>query len=312
MNVAKVTGRGDVNGLAAVVRLAVLLGLGVWFFWLELRQDFMISRDYSESSFALASPVVLGLLVYRRWGLLSANVGRGSLWGVVLMMFGLAMLAAGIWPYPYGYVRHVAIVPVAAGAVLASGGRRVFVLCLPMVLWVWLCIPIAQRIYHRMIVETEPATLSVGRVVLDMIPDVAVELDGPELSYIRRGGVAGTIAAAEPHRGMSLLLTYVGIGVFVTFATIRPIWQVVLLAGAALPIALFCNLVRLLVWGFMSIYGAAGPIGTMPRGVAVVVSICLAYGMFVVLSWLMNNLVMDEGDEEERELGPVSSSLEVS
>jgi hypothetical protein len=299
-----------VNGRVAVVRLGLLLGLGAWAFRTEVEHDLMFFRNYSESSFVLTSPVVLGLMVLGRWKLLSERVGRGSVWGVGLMLLGFGMLAAGIWPYRYGYLRHVAMVPVAAGAIWASCGRRVLVLCLPMLLWFWLSIPIAQRIYQRLIVVPETVTLAAGRAMLDMIPDVAVELDGPDLSYIRRGGGAGTIAAAEPHRGASLLLTYIAVGVFVAFVTIRPFWQVAVLGAASVGIALVCNLARLLMWGVVTIYGAYPPVSAAPRGAAAAVSICLAYLMFVGLSWLMNNLVTDAGDDGGDEIGVNSSTLE--
>jgi len=182
--------------------------------------------------------------------------------------------------------------------------------CWPMLLWVALCIPIPQRVYHELIVKPETYTLSMTQLLLDMIPDAAVELNGPNLSYLRRGGESGTIAAAEPHRGASLLLTYIGLGVFVAFVTIRPFWQVAFLAVAAVPIALACNWVRLLTWGIVTIYWQAAPTSAMPRVSAAIVSICLAYAMFACLGWLMNNLVTEE-DEVDGGANVMSTSAAV-
>ena len=139
-----------------------------------------------------------------------------------------------------------------------------------------------ERVYHH----TAPINMLYGlheatRLALDQLPGVQVALVGPDLSYTRGEG-SGTIALGEARRGASLLWASVFIGVFVVFARIRPFWQVVLMAIAAGPIALFCNFLRAFTWGAATIYGHAPPLSSMPRNVSAVVSLLAAYGAFAL------------------------------
>jgi len=190
------------------------------------------------------------------------------------------------------------MLPVLAGVVLAVGGWRTLKRCLPMLLLVGLSIPVGQRIYARLIIAPETHTLSATRFVLDQLPGVEVELRGPDFHFTR-GQQAGTIALGEPRRGATLAVAFLVIGVFVVFARIRPFWQVALMAMAAGPIVLLCNLLRLLSWGMVTIYGGADPTSAVPRGVAAVVSLAAAYALFALACGILSTLVIETEDDDD-------------
>ena len=114
-----------------------------------------------------------------------------------------------------------------------------------------------------------------------------------ELVYFK-DGQACTIAQGQPHRGASLLLAYLAIGVFVVFARIRPLWQVLLLSAAAIPIMLFCNLARLVTQGVVTIYADASPTSAMPRNVGAVVSLLAAYVIFALGGLVLSGLLVED------------------
>ena len=100
-------------------------------------------------------------------------------------------------------------------------------------------------------------------------------------------------------RGARLLVASVAVGVFVVFSRIRPVWQVVVMALLAGPIALFCNLVRMFAWGATTIYGGFGPLSGVPRAVSILASLVLAYVLFALLCVMLDNLVLEVDEEEE-------------
>lgn len=129
---------------------------------------------------------------------------------------------------------------------------------------------------------------------------VFVDLDGVDLHYFGSRGT-GTIALGEHHRGAGLLLAYLTIGVLVTFVRIRPWWQLLVLAAAAPLIVLLCNLMRLIFWGLVTIYGGADALSAVPRTAATVMALLLAWGLFAGLSALASRIVVHEapvGSEE--------------
>jgi len=191
------------------------------------------------------------------------------------------------------------IVAVVAGIILAICGWRVLKLCLPMLLLLLLSIPVAPRAYAALIIRPETYTLSATRFALDQLPGVDVQRDGPDLSFSRKDQ-HGTIALGEPRRGASLFTAYVAIGVFVVFTRIRPVWQIMLLALAAAPISLLCNLLRIVCWGLIAIYTRPDPVNPVPRAVAATISLLLAYLLFAFGCWVLVR-VDSESDADDGE-----------
>ena len=286
---------------AATAKALILVTLWAWLFWPELTYIYRRAPGNSDWAHALATPIAIILLIYLRRSQLTEKLTRGSAWGVVLILAGLASYAVTSGPFDYDYVRQLSIVPVLAGIVLTVGGWAVLKRCIPMLLLVLLSIPIGQRIYARMIIKPETYTLSATRVALDQLPGVAVGLDGPDLMFARGQDIQGTVALGEPRRGVTLLLSYAVIGVFVVFARIRPVWQVVIMALAAVPVVLFCNWLRLFTWGIVAIYGGADPVSAVPRAVAAIVSLLAAYVIFALMCAVLGVLVVEgePGDDDD-------------
>lgn len=290
----------------AAIQVLVLLVLCGWALWPQLRLIVRTAIHNSDWAHTLALPIALIILVIRRRQLLAHSVGKGSVWGLVLLLGGLGMLAISTWPLSYAYFRVLAIVPVLAGVVLATAGWRVFKHCLPLLLLVLLAIPIGERKYASLIILPESYTLSATRAALDQLPGVSVKLRGQDMAFTR-DGQSGWIALGESRRGASLLMAYACIGVFVAFVRVRPAWQVAFLAASAVPIVLLCNLLRIVTWGLVVIYGQAGATSPTPRGVAAVVSLSAAYVTFGLLAALLSGLFTDSEEEDEEEEGEEES-----
>ena len=279
----------------AVAQLVVSLVLWAWAFHPEL-VGFVV-RGWVDSNWAhvLAAPLLILLLILRRRECLARCRWKGSAWGLAGVLGGILLYAASIWPLNFGYTRDLATVPVLAGIVLGVGGWGVLRRSAPMLMVFLLSIPIGQRAYAALIIRPETATLATARFVLDRFPGVEVRLEGPDLHF-RRGDQRGTIALGESNRGVSLLVAYAVVGVFVVFSRVRPVWQVVLLAAAAVPIMLLCNLVRLLTWGVVTMYAHADPVSATPRATAAVASLLLAYAAFALICGILGRIrEADEG-----------------
>lgn len=280
-----------------VVRLLVLLALVVWVFWPELKGAVGGVFSSGEWSHGLVAPGLILLLAYRRRHALAAALTRGSAWGFVVLVLGLGLFAANLWPFDFTYLRLAALVPVCAGALLAVAGWRVLRLCVPMLVVLLLSLPIGPRQYASLTLRLEMYTTAAARIALDVLPGVAVTQDGPDLNFTAAGR-SGTVALGEPRRGAGLLVTYLVLGVFVTFARVRPAWQVAVMALLAVPIVLLCNLARLVAWGLIEIYGHTPPGSAWPRVVASLAAVGLAFGSFLLGVWTVARIVEPVDDDE--------------
>lgn len=276
-------------GRVVLIQLTVLGALCLAAFRGEVAQIFDAAASNRESAHALAAPLLIGLLAWRRRRLLAESLGRPSAWGVALLAAALLVSAAFAWPLNFAYVRRLAMVPALGGIVLAVCGPRTAMRCAPMLLVVLLSIDVPTRLYASLIIVPETFTLGTVRFLLELLPGVVIDLQGADLRYLFRGA-SGTIALGEPYRGASLILASLTLGAFVAFGQVRPWWQLALLAAAAIPVAMACNVARLAVWGLATILGGAGPLSPWPRTTATLVSLTMAYGLFALTALLLSRL----------------------
>jgi hypothetical protein len=167
----------------------------------------------------------------------------------------------------------------------------------------FLSIPIGPRTYAYLIIKPETYTLEATRFTLNTIPGINVKLDGPDLIYSHQENT-GRIALGEPNRGVALLGAYAFIGVFVIFTRIRPFWQVVILVLTLIPLTAFCNLLRMVCYGLITIYYNAGPLSSVPRYSSAILSLLFAYGIFAatcfILAIIPSILTVEEDLTDER------------
>ncbi len=277
----------------AIWRLVILLALCLWVFRGQWAYMARTVRGSSETAHSVLMPIAVALLVYLRRKQLASSLGAGSVWGIALILLGLVMHALAYWPFPYGYAHYVAIVPVVSGIVLLCCGRRTLRVCLPMILMLWLAFPIGSRIHASLALRPNVYTLRATGAALDMLPGVSASVDGSDLLFAHNdhNGVAGL---GEANRGARLIFVYAAIGLFVVFSRIRSLGRLIVMSVLALPLLLFCNLVRFLLWAIVTVYGGFGPVSELPRDISTVLSLVFAYGLFAALCAIRLDLFVEE------------------
>ncbi|MCD6392663.1 MAG: exosortase/archaeosortase family protein [Planctomycetes bacterium] len=288
---------GGAEHVAAVLRLSVLLCLFAWAFWPEVRRIFVRPARSSDMAHAMVVGFTVCALLWRRWKYFSAEATRGSAWGMVLIMGGLAIYALSTWPFSYGYVRDIAIMPVLAGVILVTCGWRVLKLSVGILLILLLAIPIGNRLYVTLIIHPETYTISAAKGILDQLPGVSITQEGVDLFFYSDAG-RGVVALGESNRGAKLLLVFASIGVFVAFCRKRSPGRLVVIAAAGGPVVLFANLVQLVFWGLIAIYARPAPTSSVARNVSAVGSLLVAYGLFAIVSSFKVNLFTEVEQEQ--------------
>ncbi len=281
----------------ALARLFVLSALCVWAFWPELANIASLAPKTSETAHILVAPVAILLLVYHRRRALAKNLTKGSVWGAVLIVAGLAFYAGATWPFSYGYARSVAMVPVFAGAILAACGLRTLKSSVPMLLLLLLSLPMSTGLNARLIIRPETYTIATTAKALNQLPGIDTSIEGKDI-FFSLSRSPGVIALGESNRGVRLLFAFGIVGVFVIFSRIRPPWRVVAALTAAVPIVLFCNFLRLLCWGLVVIYAGIGPANALPRNISAVSSLFAAYGLFLLVCTGRLNLFVKVNEQE--------------
>ncbi|MFC1676768.1 archaeosortase/exosortase family protein [Planctomycetota bacterium] len=297
---------GEIVG--SVTQLVLLIGLCSWMFWSEashMRSGVLTS---SKRVYVLIVPLAISLLLFHRRVELAQSLTKGSIWGCLFILIGLFLYAVTTWPFSFGYIRELAMIPVLIGVVLVTCGWRVLKLSLPMILLVMLSIPIGSRIYARLIIAPETYTLAFAANFLDQLPGVDVVTKGVDLLF-RTEDNSGVIALGESNRGARLLFAFSMLGIFVVFSRIRSFGRLVVVAMATIPIILFCNFLRFLCWAVLAVYLGFEPVSVLPRNISAVFSLFLAYGLFYFICTAKINLfVEDDSDKESLDTGESSNA----
>jgi len=254
-------------------------------------------RYESDWSHGPLIPVFSAYLVYLRWDKLRRIPVRWAWLGLPILLLGLGLY---LWvlsgSLPFDYARYLALMTCVLGLiVLTCGVPALRYLWLPW-LYLFFAIPIPSRMYFYLTNPLRWLAAGVASTVLSLWPELNVERVGSNLEYLYRGQ-SGTIGVADACSGMRSTVTLCALGVAVAFMSDRPTWQRIILVLSCVPIATFCNFIRVTITCWLHVFVdpkyASGQYHMM-LGLLVIL---LAFGIFSGLGWLLNRLVVEEPAE---------------
>ncbi len=275
------------SACVALAQVLILWGLSVIVIWPEVKPMYLDFAVNPDAGHTWVAPLIMGLLVFRWRENLSRSIADQSWWGIALIAVGVLIFLGASWPFNFGLVRRMSIVPMMIGSVLLVCGWRVAWMCTSLYILALLAIPTGSRYYASLIIAPETLTLHYAADLLELWPSLYIDAVGPDIKY-SNGTTNGFIALGESNRGVSMIMPMLTIGMFVTFASRRPTWIAAACILALVPIALFCNFIRFIALAVITIVTNADPASAVPRAVAAILSLFLAYGMCVCLAWLLD------------------------
>jgi exosortase len=136
---------------------------------------------------------------------------------------------------------------------------------------------------------------TIAGVLLDLVPEMETTVTGVVIEVIYKGKhLEPALNVAEACSGMRLLMAFLALGVAMAYLHYRPLWQRLVLLASTIPIAIFCNFVRVTVTGFIfvlihprytqGIYHDALGLAMLP----------LAFASYWFLAWFMSSLFVEE------------------
>jgi exosortase len=224
---------------------------------------------------------------------------------IVSRVAGAMLLLAAFYLYAYSalrqidYPKNIALMTSILGVVLMVCGW-------PVTRWSWFAIaflifamPLPVGVYQQMTWPLREIAAKVSALVLSAVPDMVAEAQRTVVQYVYRGE-PGTLDIERACSGMRLLMTMTALGVAMTFVNERPIWQRMIMILACVPIAIFCNIIRVLTTGFFVVFGREDLARGMPHTLLGLGMLAIAFALYATISYILNHLfVEDETDEED-------------
>jgi exosortase len=280
---------------AATLQAGVVTGLLVVLFWhvlVRLVAKWQSSEDWSHGF--LIPVFSLYYLYIRRDAMPAALTDRSLLprlaGAAMLILAWLLYLQATV--ARIDYPKNVALVMSVMAVVLIVCGW-------PIARWGWFAIaflmfamPLPDNVYGQLTSPLQQVAARVSAGVLATVPGMTTEASGTVVEYIYQGRT-GTIDVERACSGMRLLMTMTALGVAMTFVNERPMWQRLLMILVCIPIAVFCNIIRVTTTGFFVVLGRQDLAQGTPHMLLGLMMLAVAFSLYGATSYVLNHLFVE-------------------
>jgi exosortase len=270
-----------------VLALAAIVAAFLWAHWAtltDLVHDWDTNDNYSVG--LLVPPTALYLLWLRRRQLAETAL-RPCWWGAVVIGGAqAARLFALAQQFPSG--DRYAMVLSLVGLVLLMGGVALTRQVGWILAFLFLMVPLPNRLHNAISLPMQELATTGAVVLLELLGTVVVR----EGNVMLLNGDT-PVAVAEACSGLRMLTAFVVVAAFMAFVLRRPAWQRIALVASSVPIAIVCNLVRLVATAELFVLVSSDIGERFFHDFAGLTMMPLAVLMLVGELWLFSVLVED-------------------
>jgi exosortase len=298
----------DILGRRALIQVALLAALVIWAYWNPIRQT-LVTRWIHDPDWGHGWLVPLFSLYFlhaHRTMLIGVRRETNYL-GLALMVLFIGAYASSYLWYTITIARPFYMLATAFSAVLFLGGWGVVRLVWFPIAFLIFAVPIPEHIYVDMTMPLRKIASEIGGYVLPVIlPGLHAEVQGVVIEY-SYNGTPGVLNVEQACSGMRLMMAFVTLGVAMAYLGDRPLWQRLVMVACCVPIAVFCNIIRVTITGFLHIMkdeplGKAWDFEALSRGtphaLLGIFMLPIAFGLFALVSWILSNLFVEEASAD--------------
>ena len=184
---------------------------------------------------------------------------KPSYCGLVLVLMGLSLQALAFW-MRNSYGVYLGMIGLLFGMVLWLGGWQVVKVVWVPILFLLFAVNIPEMKYREVAYELQQFAAQASVVVLQVLgveADMAGDLGQAEtvITLLTAEGSIRQLNVEEACSGMRLIMAFGALAVAISYLSYRPTWQRIVLMASALPVAIVCNLLRVVITGMLYYLG---------------------------------------------------------
>jgi len=288
-------------GTVGLLKILALVALFGWLYSSHLLRLFhyWLRPDWSHG---FLIPLFSLYLIHDKREQLLLGEHRGSLWGAALMGASVAAYVVSI-VVKIGYPQPLTMVAMIAGVVLLIRGWRTLRVTLFPIGFLILAMPPPERLYRAVTQPLQKVAAAIAGQVLNVFPGADVERAGINIAYVMNGGRSGQFTVAGACSGMRSLMAFVALGLAMAYFAPRPTWHRVAMAVLVVPVAVFCNIVRVIVTGSLQMAGLPNLASGTPHTILGLLLFGLGFAIYLGVLWILDNLFTEEGSAGEGRTG---------
>jgi exosortase len=271
-----------------VPAIGLLLGALLWSYWAvisDLIKEWQRNQNYSVGQ--LVPFAALYLLWHERKALrrLKPTIGW---WGLALILLAQGARAYGLIQL-FESAERYALVLTIVGLVLLVAGWPIFWRVRWILVFLFLMVPFPGRLHNAISGPLQDYATMGAVFVLELLGN-AVSREGHVMML---NGVT-PVAVAEACSGLRMLTAFIVVGSVLAYVVHRPRWQKVVLVVSTVPVAILCNLIRLVITAELYAIVSSELASRFFHDFAGLTMMPLAVLVLVGELWLMNKLVLPD------------------
>jgi exosortase len=274
----------------------VIIGL-LFYMVYHIEIDRIVGKWISDSSWSHGFIIPLFSLYFlhqAKGEILNLKL-KPSYLGLFFLICGLAFYPFNIIQLRFGYFSPLSMIATLGAVVLFLGGWKLVKYTWLPVSFLVFAVPLPDRYYRGITIPMRIWAASAASGMLSLVKDLHASASGVVIDIFYKGQhLVPALDVAEACSGMRLLMAFLALGVAMAYLHKRPVWQRIVLLASTVPIAIFCNIVRVTVTGF--IYVLLDPKYTqgLYHDVLGLCMLPLAFGLYGALAWFMSNVFVEE------------------
>jgi exosortase len=228
----------------AAIAAAILAAVALWAYWPTLADmAWRWGEDPSYSHGYLVPAFAVYLLWMRRRHLL-AQAPRPTSLGLLLLGGAVALRLAGAY-FHYSYLDQVSLLPCIAGLMTLAMGRAALAWSWPAIAFLAFMVPLPYTLSMALSGPMQGIATAGSTFLLQALgrPAIAegnlIQLNEVELNIV------------EACSGLRMLVVFFALSAAVAMLVRKPLWEKLVVAGSAIPIALVANVLRITFTGLL-------------------------------------------------------------
>jgi len=285
---------------AAWVQIVVVGVLLILLFWSNLYRLWEKTNPfYGEPNWghAICVPVIGLYYLYLHRSALRADAVRTAWSGLPICVAGILLSGLAIWPYQNDFAKDVGMVACLFGVVLLLCGWEIMRVAWFPIVFLICALPWPSLLYSRVAGPLQQLAANVAVHVL-RFTGVQAMSSGTKI-LMEHGSFVRTLNVAEACAGMRSLMTFVSVAAAVAFLSARPLWQKLVIVICSVPIAIFCNVMRVAGSGLLDRYVSTAWSEGFAHSFAGVVMLIPALFLILLVAYVLDNLFIEDVDDKK-------------
>ena len=280
------------------IKILILGGLICYLFRIEIRQ--IVGQWLTDSgwSHGFLIPVFSLYFIHQKKDRILSLQNKPNYLGLPFLILAIGFYILNRFsPSGYEYFCRISIITTLTAVVLFLGGWS-------LIKYTWLpmgflafAIPLPERYYKALTIPMRQWAAAVASALLNLVPKLDATANGVVIDVVYKSRLLEpALDVAEACSGMRLLMAFVALGVAMAYLHDRPLWQRIILLTSTVPIAIFCNVVRVTITGFIYVLIHPKYAQGIYHDMLGMAMLPLAFGLYGFIAWFMSNLFVDESE----------------